>query len=284
MRDSGCVVGIIAGAGDLPLHIARSLSGSGKRAFVVALNNLARPDLESPSWETEWVDFYRLGDLLASLKNAGVSQVVLAGHVAHRGIYQEGMFDAQMLSFLGGLEDRRGASLLLAFVRLLEKEGYQIPSLLEVAADLVPFRSFKAGPTPDSASFDDLTLGWILARQLADLEIGQAAVVKNAAVVAAEAMEGTDETVKRALAIAGKGLTVVKRAARDHDFRFDVPIIGTRTVEILARGGGGNIVVEAGRCFILSRKEVIALCEKTGVRLMVCREKEGGAISWDSES
>lgn len=281
MTDPDRVVGIIAGAGDLPLHIARSLSGSGKRAFVVALENLARPELENPTWETEWVDFYRLGDLLASLKNAGVSQVVLAGHVAHRGIYQDRKFDARMLSFLRGLEDRRGASLLLAFVHLLEKEGYEVPSLLEVAADLVPSGSCTAGPIPDSAAMEDLTLGWILALQLADLEIGQAIVVKNAAVVAAEAMEGTDEAVKRALAIAGKGLTVVKRAARDHDFRFDVPTIGTRTVEILAGGGGGSVVVEAGRCFILGREEVIALCEKTGVRLMVCREKEDGGISWD---
>ncbi|MBN2720125.1 MAG: UDP-2,3-diacylglucosamine diphosphatase LpxI [Proteobacteria bacterium] len=284
MRDTDRVLGIIAGAGDLPLHIARSLSGSGNRAFVIALENLARPELEDPDWETEWVDFYRLGDLLASLRNAGVSQVVLAGHVAHRGIYQEGKFDARMLSFLGGLEDRRGGSILLAFVRLLEKEGYEVPSLLKIVPSLVPSKSHTMGPTPDSAALDDLTLGWFLARQLADLEIGQAVVIKNAAVVAVEGMEGTDETVKRAINMAGKGLTVVKRAAKNHDFRFDVPTIGTHTVEVLAGGGGGNIVVEAGRCFILDREEVIALCEKTGVRLMVCREKEDGAISWDSGS
>lgn len=282
MNDPGVTVGIIAGSGELPLHIARALSRSGRRLFVAGLKNSALPELKDTSWETEWVDFFRLGDLLSSLKNAGVSEVILAGHVDHRGIFQAERFDDRMRSFLRSLGERGGSSILSAFVLLLTREGYGVPSLLDVVPELVPSESFTAGPNPGPAATADLSLGWAMARQLADLDIGQTVVVKSGAVVAVEGMEGTDKAVRRALDLAGSGLTVVKRAAGDHDFRFDVPTIGKRTIEVLSGGKGGSVVLETGRCFILGREEVISLCDRTGVSLVVCREDENGAVSWAS--
>ncbi len=282
MNDPGATVGIIAGSGELPLEIARALSRSGRRLFVAGLKNAALPELKDPSWDTEWVDFFRLGDLLSSLKNAGVSEVILAGHVDHRGIFRGERFDDRMRSFIEGLGERGGSSVLSAFTGLLAREGFRVPSLLDVVPELVPSESFIAGPNPDPAAAADLSLGWNTARRLADLDIGQTVVLKNGAVIAVEGMEGTDETVKRALGLAGNGLTVVKRAARDHDFRFDVPTIGKRTVEVLSEGGGGSILLETGRCFILGREEVISLCDRKGVSLVICREDENGAISWAS--
>ena len=280
MTDPAVTVGIIAGAGELPVHIARSLHGSGKTVFVAALKGAAGPGVEDPSWKTEWVDFHRLGDLLASLEGARVSEVVLAGNVAHREIFRVERFDERMLSFLRGLEDHSGSSLLSAFAGLLTREGYRIPSLLEVVPDLAPARGHLAGPPPDQGAVPDISLGWAMARRLADLEIGQSVVVKGGAVVAVEGMEGTDGAVKRALDLAGEGVTVVKRAAGDHDFRFDVPTIGKRTIEVLSGGKGQTVVVEAGRCFILDREEVVSLCGGSGVTLLACREGEDGAVSW----
>ena len=192
------------------------------------------------------------------------------------------MFDEKMSSFVSGLRDRRGSSLLSAFVSLFTEEGFSVPSLLDVVPDLVPDEKFAAGPVPEPAAVSDLPLGWTVARRLADLDIGQTVAVKNGAVVAVEAMEGTDETVKRALSLAGGDLVVVKRAARDHDFRFDVPTIGKRTIEVLSGGKSGTLVLEAGRCFILGREDVISLCDRTGISLLVGREDEDGAISWAS--
>lgn len=283
MKDPRGRVGVIAGSGDLPLHIARSLSGSGRDVFVAGLKDAADARLKDPSWDTQWIDFFRLGDLLASLKEAGVSEVILAGHVDHRGIFRTEMFDDRMLSFLRGLRDRRGATLLSALVLLLTAEGYSVPSLIEVAPDLVPSEKFAAGPVPAGPGpVADLRLGWAMARRMADLDIGQTVAVKDGAVVAAEGMEGTDECVRRASLLAGDGLTVVKRAAAGHDFRFDVPTVGRRSIEVLSGSKGGTFAVEAGRCFILDREEVIFLCGRNGIALLACREDENGAVSWAS--
>jgi len=274
-------VGLIAGTGELPLHIARSLCHSGRDVFVAGLKEAALPDLENPSWETEWVDFFRLGDLLSALRNAAVSEVILAGRVDQKGIFQVGRFDDKMVSFLGRLEDRRGSTILSALVRLLTGEGYLVPSLIEIVPDLVPGDGTAAGPIPGPEQIADLRLGWPAARQLADLDICQAVVVKGGAVVAVEGMEGTDKAIKRAFSLAGNGLTVVKRAAGNHDFRFDVPTIGKRTIEVLA-GGGGTVAFEAGRCFILDLESVSSLCDRAGVTLLACRESENGELLWAS--
>ena len=282
MRPSQGRVGLIAGGGELPLHIARSLSCSGRSVFVAGLKDTALPDLENPSWETEWVDFFRLGDLLGSLRNAGVSEVVLAGRVDHKGIFRFKRPDERMVSFFAGLEDRRGSTILSALVRLLMEEGYLVPSLIDLVPDLVPDEGTAAGPVPGPERIADLRLGWPAARHLADLDIGQVVIVKDGAMVAVEGMEGTDDTIRRALSLAGSGLTVVKRAAGDHDFRFDVPTIGKNTIEVLASGGEGAIAFEAGRCIILDPEGVLSLCDRVGVTLLACREGENGELFWAS--
>ena len=280
MKPSQGRVGLIAGGGELPLHITRSLSRSGRSVFVAALEDEALPDLENPSWETEWVDFFRLGDLLGSLRNAGVTEVVLAGRVDHKSIFSMKRPDEKMLSFFSRLEDRRGSTILSSLVGLLVEEGYLVPSLIDLVPDLVPDEETAAGPVPGPERIADLRFGWPVARHLADLDIGQVVIVKDGAVVAVEGMEGTDEAIRRASSLAGSGLTVVKRAAGEHDFRFDVPTIGKRTIQVLAAGGEGVVAFEAGRCIILDPEGVLSLCDEVGVTLLACREGEDGELLW----
>lgn len=275
-------IGIIAGTGELPAHIAQSLHGSGKDIFVAGLMESDPSVFDSPHWESVRIDFHRMQDVLDILRQAGVSEVVLAGKVEHAGIYQMDRFDGRMISFLKGLEDNRGATILKAVTRILEEEGYSVPSLLDIVPDLVPGAGPAVGPPPGPRQIVDLKLGWPLARKIADLDIGQTVVVKGGAVVAVEAMEGTDSAIRRALTLAGGGLTVIKRAARNHDFRFDVPTIGRRTVEVLAEGEGNTLAFEAGRCFILHGDDVFSLCEEKGITLLSCGEDGNGEVLWPS--
>jgi DUF1009 family protein len=266
-------IGLIAGAGELPLHIARSLNDSGKNVFIIGLKEAADRTLEDPDLEIVWIDFHRLKELLDTLRDAGVMEVILAGKLEHREIFRSDRFDMRMLTFLEGLADRRGSTILAAFVRLLEEEGYRVPSLLDIVPALVPKSGLVVGPRPGPRQIADLRFGWPLARGIADLDIGQTIIVKGGSVVAVEAMEGTDETIMRASSFAGNGLTVIKRASRDHDFRYDVPTIGQKTVETLAAGGGGLIALEAERSFILHSKDVASLCEERGITLLACGQE-----------
>jgi DUF1009 family protein len=280
LRRSAGRIGIIAGEGELPGHIAHSLYVSGRDIFIVGLEESDPSVLDNPAWESVRIDLHRMQELLDALRQACVTEVVLAGKVEHREIYRVERFDERMLMFLEGLKDRRGAAILSAVVRILEDEGYSVPSLLDVAPDLVPGAGPAVGPEPFPRQLMDLRFGWPLARKIADLDIGQTIVVKSGSVVAVESMEGTDEAIRRALTLAGEGIAVIKLAARDHDFRFDVPTIGTRTIETLAKGGGSILAFEAGRCFILHMEKVFSLCEEKGITLLSCREDGNGEVFW----
>jgi DUF1009 family protein len=280
VRHSSGKIGIIAGTGELPGHIARSLHSSGRDIFVAGLKGADPYVLDNPDWESVGIDFHHMQDVFDALRQAGVTEVILAGKVDHRDVYHIDSFDERTLRFLESLRDKRGATILAAVVANLEEEGYFIPSLLDVAPDLVPGAGPVVGPQPGPMQVKDLNFGWSLARRIADLDIGQTIVVKGSSVVAVEAMEGTDEAIRRGLNLAGNGITVIKVAARHHDFRFDVPTIGVRTIDVLAEGGGCTLAFESGRCFILDMDEVFSLCEEKGITLLSCSEDGNGELFW----
>ncbi|UCG38849.1 MAG: UDP-2,3-diacylglucosamine diphosphatase LpxI [bacterium] len=277
---TGDRVGIIAGSGELPLHLARNIHGSGKGVHIAALLGAADASIEDPAWTTAWHGIHSLQELLDGLRGADVTEVVLAGMVDHRQVFDKGRFDDRMLRFLNGLADNRGSTILTGLVELLEEEGFRVPSLLDAAPELVPGRGFRAGPEPDAGQEADLVFGWPITRQLADLGIGQTAVFRDRAVVAVEAMEGTDETLQRALRITGGRVTVVKLAAVDHDFRYDVPTIGVNTVMALTGTGHNTLAFEAGRCFVLDPEGVRSLCDRKGVTILGCEEMGSGRVRW----
>ena len=281
MTPSPRKVGIVAGSGELPLYVARSLSEAGKELYVAALEVAAGMTPEDGRWKSDRYSLYELQGLKDGLKLNGVNGVVLAGKVAHAEVFGTGNFDDLFREFLSGLADNRAATILGGIVNLFRENGMEVLTLNEVVPDLMPAAGHLAGPSPGSVLSGELEFGWRIARSVADLDIGQTVIVKDRSVVAVEAMEGTDTAIKRAIEVAGGGVTVVKLAARDHDFRYDVPTIGKETVSRIAQGGGGTLVVESGRCVILGLEDVTALCEEAGVTLLSCRESGSGEILWD---
>jgi DUF1009 family protein len=275
-------IGIIAGAGRLPGHVARSLAHAGKSLYFAALEGAADQVPEDDRWESDWYRIHDLQVLIDGLKTRGVTGIVLAGRVAHIEVFKSGSFDDLFRTFLEELTDHRASTILGGLVDLFRDNGIEVLALDEVAGDLMPPLGHLAGPAPTQGYDRDLDFGWRIARSVADLDIGQTVVVKDRCVVAVEAMEGTDGVIRRATSIAGKGITVVKLAARDHDFRYDVPTIGRETVAGIAEAGGGVLVVESGRCTILGFEEVASLCSEGAVTLLSCRESEDGEVYWTS--
>ena len=280
MISVGDRIGVIAGSGHLPLHIAHYLSGAGNNVYVAGLKGAADPALDCPEWETGWYNTYSLQELLDGLGQARVAKVVLAGRVGHEEIFSTRKFDGLLAAFLGNLKDHRPSTILGGLVDLLTGNGFEVLGLTEVAPDLLPEAGWLAGPPVQLRQVPDIESGWRIARAIANLDIGQTVIIRGGAVVAVEAMEGTDRAIERSGVISGGGVTVVKLAAGDQDLRYDIPTVGTETISRLAEAGGNLLVVEAGRCLLLDLGRISALCEEKGITLLACTDTGDGGVHW----
>ena len=266
-------LGLVAGTGRLPAEIAASAKRRGWRVVAVALRELADPALAQSVDALEWAylgDFTRMLDWL---REAGAADVVLGGKVPKAFLWERRDAvrpDARALEALKTLGDRKDDSLLGMVVGVIEAEGLRVRSQLELAADLcAPAGVFGAvRPTPEQQR--DIAFAWPVAKTLGALDVGQSVVVQGAAVLALEAVEGTDAAIERgcALADAGRGVVVVKVAKPKQDVRFDVPTIGLATLRTLVKGGGGVLAVEAGQTLVLEREALVAEADAHGIALV----------------
>ena len=272
---------LIAGAGRLPLLIARSARAEGRRVHAIALHALSDPALAGEVDACEWLHVGEFARMLAALAAAGAQQIALAGKVPKAFLWQQREAvkpDARALAFLATLKNRNDDSLLGAVADLLAAEGFALASQLEVAPALVAPCGRIAGREATAAELSDIAFAWPIARALGALDVGQSVVVQDRAVLALEAIEGTDAAIARGLAFAehGKPACVVKVAKPNQDVRFDVPVIGPDTLRAIAAGGGSALAVEAGRTLVLDREELAREAERAGIAVLGASEPRGG--------
>jgi hypothetical protein len=266
-------LGLLAGTGRLPGELAASARRAGWRVLAVGFRELADPALAERVDAFEWAHVLEFGRLLELLRGGGASDVVLAGKVPKTFLWERRDAlrpDARALAEFAKLADRKDDSLLGAAVALLEAEGLRVRSQLELAPDLCAPAGVlgRVQPTPEQER--DVAFGWPIAKALGGLDVGQSVVVQGRAVLALEAVEGTDAAIERgcALAEAGRGVVVVKVAKPTQDPRFDVPTIGLATLRALVKGGGGALAVEAAQTLVLDRAALLAEADAAGVALL----------------
>lgn len=264
MRES---VGLIAGAGRFPLEIARAARRAGLRVVTVAIRGLAAEELDTQA-DCHWLHLGELDSLLRVFREAGVRRCVMAGKVPKTFLYEQGPAlhpDARALALLRDLSDRSDDSILLALARLLESEGF----VLERQAGFTPDLLAPEGPlgelAPAPEHWRDIRFGWPIARALGRLDVGQSVVVRERAVMALEAIEGTDEAIRRGGALGGPGACVVKVAKPGQDPRFDMPTVGLTTLETLVEVKAAVLAVEAGATLVLGQAEVVAAADAAGI-------------------
>ncbi len=266
-------LGLLAGNGRLPAELAASARRSGWRVVALALRELADPALATHVEALEWAHLGDFGRMLDWLRAAGAEDVVLAGKVPKAFLWERRDAvrpDARAIKALATLGDRKDDSLSGMVVRVLEAEGLRVRSQLELAPDLcAPLGAFGRKPA-SSEQERDIAFAWPVAKALGALDVGQSVVVQAGAVLALEAVEGTDAAIERgcALADARRGVVVVKVAKPKQDLRFDVPTIGLATVRTLAKGGGGALAVEAGVTLVLEREALVAEADAQGIVLL----------------
>ena len=266
-------IGLIAGNGRFPFLVIDAARNLGHQVTVVAIREEADAGLESISGDrsgiaVHWISLGQLGRCIAILKSAGVSRVLMAGQVKHTKLFAKVVPDLTFLSVLSRLRNRNTDSLISTVADVLSENGIELVDsttflkpLLASAGELT-----KKSPSEDEAS--DLAFGYETADAIADLDIGQTIVVKDRAVVAVEAMEGTDDVIIRAGQLAGAGSCVVKVAKPRQDMRFDVPVVGLATIRSMQKAGATVLSVDEGRTLMLDGDVVIKSADEAKIAIV----------------
>jgi hypothetical protein len=256
-------IGLIAGNGRFPFLVLDAARAQGHEITVIAAKEEAFPELNEAAAKANaaihWISLGQLGTCIKLLKTAGATHAVMAGQVKHAKIFAGGIIpDGTLLSLLTKIRSRNTDGLISAVAEVLRDNGIE---LLDSTALLTPL---LAGPgvltdrVPTEDEQKDFAFGYRMADAIAALDIGQTIAVKHQAVVAVEAMEGTDEVIGRAGYIAGPGVRVVKVAKPNQDMRFDVPVIGLATIQAMRIAGASALSVDAGKTLILDGDAVRA--------------------------
>ena len=265
-------IGIVAGNGKFPFLALQGARSLGHDVTVVAVREEAFAELEQAARDANAsfhsVSLGHLGKCIKILEQDGVSQAVMAGQVKHARIFSGIVPDLTLLSVLTRLKARNTDALISAVADVMREHGIE---LLDSTAFLGPLLAQEGRLTarpPDEAEQADFAFGYRLADTLAGLDIGQTIAVKDKAVVAVEAMEGTDEVIARAGGLAGAGIRIVKVAKPKQDMRFDVPVIGVATVRAMEAAGGTALSIDAGRTLVMDGAQVYAAADAAGITIV----------------
>ena len=249
---------LIAGSGRFPLHVAREAKRQGIGVLALGIRGWADPSLASQVDAYEEIAVGELGRLIQRLKTDGIRQAIMAGKVTKEVLVNQRIsFDAEATKLLGGVRDFSVGAVLGAIGQRLAAEGITLlDSSTFLKSSLCPEGALTSRqPTAEEA--EAIRIGMQAARAIATLDIGQTVVVKGRVVVAVEALEGTDAAIRRAHALAGPGLVVVKTASPNHDRRFDLPVLGLETVTVFTECGVSCVAVEPGTTVLLDREALI---------------------------
>ena len=250
--------GLIAGNGQFPFLVLDAARQQGIDMAVIAIREEASPDLEKVAPRLHWVSLGELSRALELLRREGVTRAVMAGQVKHNKIFSSIRPDWKLAQLLLSLPLKNTDSLIGAVARVLESEGVQLVDSTSFLKPLIPAPGVLTRRAPDAREAEDIAYGRKIARQIAGLDLGQTVVIRDRACVAVEAMEGTDETIERAARLAvGGTLVVVKVSKPRQDMRFDVPVIGLKTVEVMQRCRVTALAMDAGRTLLFDRARVL---------------------------
>jgi UDP-2,3-diacylglucosamine hydrolase len=260
--------GLIAGNGRFPFLVLEAARSQGIEMAVIALREEASPELERVAKRLHWVSLGELGRALELLLQEGINKAVMAGQVKHNRIFSSIRPDWRLAKLLISLPMKNTDSLIGAVAKVLEEEGIELVDSTAFLKPLVPEPGVLTRRAPDTEEASDIAYGQRVARQIAALDLGQTVVVRERACVAIEAMEGTDETIERAARIVeGRRLVVVKVSKPRQDMRFDVPVVGLSTVEVMRRSNATALAIDAHRVLLFDRERLVEAANAAGVAI-----------------
>lgn len=259
-------IGIIAGMGELPVIIAKDARERGYKVITVALETLASPEMDSVSDEIRWVNPGKFGELIDILKKHQIKEAIMAGKVPKSLLFKSKITpDLRAVKLLFSIKDKSDDAILNAITKELAGEGIEIIDTTKFSPHLLTPVGCLTRKKPDEEQWKDIEFGWKIAREIGKLDIGQTVVIKGKAVMAIEAIEGTDEAILRGGKWAGDGAVVVKVSKPQQDMRMDVPAVGPDTLKSMENVNAKVLALEAHRSMIVDRETVIRVAESAGI-------------------
>jgi DUF1009 family protein len=278
-------LGLIAGNGKFPFLVLEAARAQGFEVVVAAIREETFPEIESHgAASVHWISLGELSKLIDAFKAEGVTRAIMAGQVKHKQIFSAIKPDWRLAKLLLSLGTRNTDSLLGAVAKVLADEGITLENSTALLEPLLAKTGVLSKRAPGAQELKNIEYGRAVGRRLAEYDIGQTVVIAEGACVAVEAMEGTDATIERAgqlmrsldleregeASTLSRALTVVKIAKPGQDMRFDVPVIGVKTIETMARAGASCLAVDAGRCLLLDGEVMTRAADEAGIA--VCAE------------
>jgi len=264
-------LGVIAGLGDLPAAVAAEAKKSGYTVIGVALQPPADDSLKSVADDFHRISIGRFGGLINLLKKLSVKEAVMAGKVPKSLLYENKMDiipDLKAVKLLFSLKNLSDDTIMAAVVQELEKSGVTIHKTTRFTKNLLAPEGVLTSKKPTKEQYKDIEFGWSIAKKIGRLDIGQTIVVKNKAVMAVEAIEGTDQAIQRGGRLAGRDAVVIKVSKPQQDMRFDVPAVGADTLASMTQTEARVLALEAGKCIIIDRNSFIKKANKAGIAVV----------------
>ncbi len=249
---------LLAGAGDFPVIIAHELSSKGHEISVIAFKNETSAIIEKFSKDVSWIELGSLSEIFRIITEKNIKDLILAGKIDHKYLFQKKLDDSA-IEFFRTLPDTRAESILYGLINELKKIGVAVISSCAGLEHLFAGSGILNDVGLLHGEINDIGLGFKVAKGLSSFDIGQSVAVKKGTVVAVEAIEGTDELIARAYKLSGDGNIIIKVARPKQDMRFDVPVIGEKTIELLASNRARVIAVEAEKTLIFNKQKVLDL-------------------------
>ncbi len=268
-------IGLIAGNGSFPLAFARAAKQKGLQVIAVAHEGETLPELAQWVDSISWIKVGQLGRLIQVFKDHDVHDVLMAGGIKKTRLFEGGFPDLRGMAFLARMIHKKDDSMLRAVAAELESEGITVRESTLLLDNLLAPPGILTKRKPSKDEKLEIEFGWRMAKEIGKLDIGQTLVVKDQAVLAVEAIEGTDEAIKRGGLLCGSGAVVIKVCKPHQDLRFDLPAIGPRTIASMAQVKATCLAIEAGKTIILDRETLVQEADRAGISIIAVQNGQG---------
>lgn len=259
-------IGIIAGKGDFPLLIIKEIKKSNNTAIYAAgFKNITEHSICNMVEKFCWLNLGLLEPIISFFKKYDVKKIIMAGLIKHKFIFDNLKLDRTAKKVFSRIKDNRADSILGEIAEEFSRNGIDVIPAIEIMKEHVADKFLMAGERPDIQEMEDIEFGFSVAKHIAQFDIGQTVIIKNKAIIAVEAMEGTDKCILRAGRLAGEGTVVVKVSKPAQDWRFDIPVIGRKTIRIMEKAGAKILAVEARKTIMLEKNKILRDAERSGI-------------------
>jgi hypothetical protein len=273
-------IGLIAGVGRLPVEFARAARGMGVHVIGVGVLPEVDPELAQVTHTYENINIAKLDRIFKVFKREKVTEITLLGKITKELVYaHRELPDLRVLKIFSRIKNFSDDTLTLALVEELAAEGITVLDQTELLRPLMPAAGVLTNRKPTEAELADMRFGLNMAKKIGGLDIGQTVVVKNRAIMAVEAIEGTDACIRRGGQLGRGGVTVAKSAKPKQDMRFDVPGVGPDTLDSMIEAGAVALVIEAGKTLVVDRETMVAKADQHGITIVAMAGDEAGAYA-----